>query len=159
MSLEDINIDSLISYLEENLYTHTGFYYPATSPFGINSIYYVLMNVPFICKFTYDIDADIPYQLDWNFYIKPTFVPEIYYNVSSKSTFQLTSKGDYYWLFDFSMRQFDFVIYKNGIDNFLTSEFQSNMFKGLKASKLNSSRRIRKYLFAFKKLWTAILIS
>jgi hypothetical protein len=118
--LYDFTKNFSINYLNTNLYTHTGYVYPMTSPYP-NSIYYITMILPFICQLSYDENADIPYQILWNTYIKPSSVPVIYYNVSTKSTFQISSKGDFYWLFDFSLRSFDFIIYRNGVDNYLTT--------------------------------------
>jgi hypothetical protein len=120
--LFDYNLGMQINYLSNVLYTNTGYSYPVASPFP-NSIYYVLMNVPFLAKFSFDSNASVPYSLSWIFFIRPSAVPSIYYNISSKSTFQLSGNGDYYWLFDFSMRQFDFVVYKNGVNNTLTSAY------------------------------------
>ena len=118
--LYDFTKNFSINYLNINLYTFTGYNYPMTSPFS-NSIYEVIMKVPFMCKLLIDNDADIPYSLYWNTYIKPSLVPDIYYNISYKSGFQITTSGNIYWLFDFSLRNFDFYIYKNGIDTYLTS--------------------------------------
>jgi hypothetical protein len=122
--LFNFQLDFKIKYLENTLYIQTGTYYPPVtqSPYS-GSVYAPNMIVPFLCQLEYDANATVPYSLSWNAYIKPSIVPLIYYNVSFKSGFQTISNGDYYWLFDFSLRQFDFFIYKNGLNNYLTSAF------------------------------------
>jgi hypothetical protein len=114
----DYTKDFIISYDNTNtLFIQTGTNLTGGSNvFGISKVY---MFVPFLSKLSYTPSTvSNPYALDWIFYLRPSNSYN-FNNKSTKCTFQLTAKEDIYCLFDFSMRNFDFVIYKNGIANLI----------------------------------------
>jgi hypothetical protein len=117
--LYDITKDFSINYLESNLYFKPGVEFTGPSPTGVYR--YVTMSIPYVASFTVDLNAVVPYALSWIFYIKPSIVPEIWINLSTKATFQLSQNNNIYFLFDFNMRQFDFVLQKNNQTTLLTS--------------------------------------
>jgi hypothetical protein len=118
-------LDFTIKYNDEILYLSTGYVYPPDSYLGTGgySTWYRArqMPLPFLASLTFDSNADIPYSLNWIFYIQPSILPEVYFNYSSKASFQITQSGNIYFIFDFSLRQFDFVIYKNNTPTLLAS--------------------------------------
>jgi hypothetical protein len=118
--LFDFTLDFKINYLNTNIYIQTGTSYTgAVSETGV--LRNIKMNVPYICSFNVDINANNPYTFNWIFYCKPSRIPEIFFNISNKATFQVSQNGNIYFLFDFSMRQFDFILNKNNQTTILTS--------------------------------------
>ena len=118
----DFTLNFQINYKNINLYYSTGYTYstsPITGAYG--SMYVPDMKLPFLVKFNFDKDAVIPYSIAWIFYIQPTLVPDIYKNNTTKTSFQLSTNNNIYYLFDFSLRYFDFIIYKNGISTIISS--------------------------------------
>jgi hypothetical protein len=123
--LFNFQLDFTIKYNETILYFSTGYVYPSDSYLGTGGYksFYSgrQMPLPFLASLKFDNDAIVPYSLNWIFYIRPSFVPEVYYNYSSKSSFQITESNNIYFIFDFTLRQFDFIIYKNNVETLLTS--------------------------------------
>jgi hypothetical protein len=108
----DYLLDFKISYSNQLIFLQTGTSWTGFRP-EIGSAGDAFVQLPFLVKFTYDPDTPSqPYTLDWLFNTRPSSIYN-YRNLTTKCTFQLTEKGDMYSLFDFSMRNFDFIIYKN----------------------------------------------
>ncbi len=116
----DYTLDFQIKYKNTVLYYKTGTSFNGYSTGSQTPYNNVLMKVPYLVKLTYDADAVIPYTLSWISYIKPTS-NTIFHNYTSKSTFQTTNTGNLYFMFDFSMRNFNFVIYKGGSEINITT--------------------------------------
>jgi len=117
--LFDFTKNVSFNYLDTVLYSRTGTNYTGAAPTGVYRG--VIMSVPYVASFEVDLNADVPYTFSWMFYIKPSLVPEIYLNLSTKATFQISQNDNIYFLFDFNMRQFDFVLEKNNKTTILTS--------------------------------------
>ena len=117
--LFDLTLDFQIKYKNTTLYLKTGTSfagYPSDIVWNT-----VEMPIPFLIKFAYDSNADIPYSISWLTYIKPTSIPNIFYNSSRKATFHITDTGNIYFMFDFTMRYFNFIIEKNYTEIIITS--------------------------------------
>jgi hypothetical protein len=117
--LFDFTKDVSFKYLDTVLYSRSGTEFTGPSPTGVARD--VKMTVPYIASFEVDLNADIPYAFSWMFYIQPSLVPEIFINISSRATFEISQNDNIYFLFDFSMRLFDFVLEKNNKKTILTS--------------------------------------
>ena len=116
----DYTSDFQIKYQNTTLYYKTGTTFTGYSTGSQTPYNNVLMKVPYLLKLSYDNNAVIPYLFSWIAYIKPAS-NFIFNNYTSKSTFQLTSTQNLYFMFDFSMRNFSFVIYKNGTEINITN--------------------------------------
>ncbi len=116
----DYTSDFQIKYQNTTLYYKTGTTFTGYSTGSQTPYNNVLMKVPYLLKLGYDSNAVIPYSFSWIAYIKPAS-NFIFNNYTSKSTFQITSTQNLYFMFDFSMRNFSFVIYKNGTEINITN--------------------------------------
>jgi hypothetical protein len=122
--LFDFTRDFVIKYQNNLLYFKTGTSFagfnsgPSSGAYVWNQ---VSMKVPYLIKFSYDIDAIIPYSVSWLIFTKPNPIPNIFFNKSTKSTFRVTNTNNIYFMFDFSMRYFNFIIEKNYNELVITS--------------------------------------
>jgi hypothetical protein len=121
----NFTIDFKINYLNTTLYIQTGYTYPTNTYLtsgGYATFYDARsMPLPFLASLKFDSNAIIPYSIDWLFYIKPSILPEVYFNYSTKAAFQITQSDNIYLMFDFCLREFDFVVWKNNIVTYLSS--------------------------------------